>query len=278
MRIFISAGEPSGDLHAANLVRSLRRRLPDAEFVGFGGPQLARSGAKVLYPLVELAVMWFGRVLLNLHKFFALAAQADRFFRDEKPDAVVLIDYPGFHWAIARGRRTGASRSSTTSRRRSGPGPAGGSRRSASTSTTSCAACRSSRPGITTRGVSGAVHRRPPVLRRTGRAAPRRDIPRPPVEHGRARWWRSCPARGRRRSRGTCPVMLRAAAEVARKRPDARFAVACLHDRHRELALEIVEGVGPGPADPRSPRRQDGRIDPPGRGVPGRSRGRSGWN
>ena len=40
MRIFISAGEPSGDLHAANLVRAIRRRVPDAEFVGFGGPKL----------------------------------------------------------------------------------------------------------------------------------------------------------------------------------------------------------------------------------------------
>src|SRR5206468_695724 len=65
MRIFISTGEPSGDLHAANLVRALRRRLPDAEFVGFGGPHLARAGARVLYPLVDLAIMWFGRVLLN---------------------------------------------------------------------------------------------------------------------------------------------------------------------------------------------------------------------
>ena len=41
MRIFISAGEPSGDLHAANLIRSLRRRLPDAEFVGYGGAKMA---------------------------------------------------------------------------------------------------------------------------------------------------------------------------------------------------------------------------------------------
>ena len=39
MRIFISAGEPSGDLHAANLIRALRERRPDAEFVGYGGPQ-----------------------------------------------------------------------------------------------------------------------------------------------------------------------------------------------------------------------------------------------
>jgi lipid-A-disaccharide synthase len=102
MRIFISAGEPSGDLHAANLVRAIRQRVPDAEFVGFGGPKLEASGAKLIYPLVELAVMWFGRVLLNLHKFIRLANQAEAYFRDEKPDVVILIDYPGFHWALAK--------------------------------------------------------------------------------------------------------------------------------------------------------------------------------
>jgi lipid-A-disaccharide synthase len=102
MRIFISAGEPSGDLHAANLVRAIRRRVPDAEFVGFGGPKLEAAGAKLIYPLVELAVMWFGRVLLNLHKFIRLANQAEACFRDEKPDVVILIDYPGFHWVLAK--------------------------------------------------------------------------------------------------------------------------------------------------------------------------------
>ena len=101
MRIFISTGEPSGDLHAANLVHALKTRLPEAEIVGFGGPRMQAAGATVLYPLVELAVMWFGRVLLNLHKFLALASQADRYFRHQKPDVVILIDYPGFHWWIA---------------------------------------------------------------------------------------------------------------------------------------------------------------------------------
>ena len=102
MRIFISAGEPSGDLHAANLIRSIRRRLPDAEFVGYGGAKMAGAGATLLYPLVDLAVMWFLNVLLNIVTFIRLIFRADRYFRDERPDAVVLIDYPGLHWWIAR--------------------------------------------------------------------------------------------------------------------------------------------------------------------------------
>ena len=51
--------------------------------------------------LTELAVMWFGRALANLHKFWDLAGRADRYFRHHRPDAVVLIDYPGFNWWIA---------------------------------------------------------------------------------------------------------------------------------------------------------------------------------
>jgi lipid-A-disaccharide synthase len=102
MRIFLSAGEPSGDLHAANLVHSLRKCFPDAEFEGFGGDKMAAAGAQLRYPLVNLAVMWFLSVLLNAVTFVRLIFKADRLFRDTRPDAVVLVDYPGFNWWIAK--------------------------------------------------------------------------------------------------------------------------------------------------------------------------------
>jgi len=102
MRIFISAGEPSGDLHGANLARSLRRLHPDIEIIGFGGPHMEAAGCQLLYPLTQLAVMWFLRVLLNAHLFLNLLSRADRYFRHRRPDAIILIDYPGFHWWLAR--------------------------------------------------------------------------------------------------------------------------------------------------------------------------------
>lgn len=102
MRLFISAGEPSGDLHAANLVHSIKKLRPDATFVGFGGEHSEKAGVTLVYPLVDLAVMWILRVLWNLPTFFRLADEAERIFRDDKPDAVILIDYPGFHWALAK--------------------------------------------------------------------------------------------------------------------------------------------------------------------------------
>src|SRR5262245_53000269 len=105
MRIFISAGEPSGDLHGANLIRELRARHPGVECVGFGGERMAAAGGKLLYPLCQLAVMWFARVLANAPRFLELISRADRYFRRERPDAVVLIDYPGFNWWVARRAR-----------------------------------------------------------------------------------------------------------------------------------------------------------------------------
>ncbi|MCE9544162.1 MAG: lipid-A-disaccharide synthase [Planctomycetia bacterium] len=102
MRIFFSAGEPSGDLHGANLIRELRRRDPDIECIGFGGPQMAAAGGVLLEDLTQFAVMWFARALANLHVFWNLAGRADRCFAHQRPDAVVLIDYPGFNWWIAR--------------------------------------------------------------------------------------------------------------------------------------------------------------------------------
>lgn len=102
MKFFFSVGEPSGDLHGANLIREMRRRRPDCEFVGYGGPRMAAVGCTLHEDLTKLAVMWFARALLNLHKFWNLAGRADRYFRHHRPDAVVLIDYPGFNWWIAR--------------------------------------------------------------------------------------------------------------------------------------------------------------------------------
>lgn len=101
MKLFLSAGEPSGDLHAANLVRALRAQNPGAEVAALGGPLTRAAGADVLYPLTELAVMGLNGVFQSLPTLFAVGNLAIRHVRAAKPDAVVLIDYPGFHLALA---------------------------------------------------------------------------------------------------------------------------------------------------------------------------------
>lgn len=102
MKIFFSVGEPSGDVHGANLIRAFHQLDPQIECVGFGGPRMAAEGLHVIFDLTSLAVMWVWEVLTSLRKFFALADQAETYFQTEKPDAVVLIDYPGFNWHVAK--------------------------------------------------------------------------------------------------------------------------------------------------------------------------------
>lgn len=102
MKIFFSAGEPSGDQHAAGLIRELRSRCGNLEFEGFGGPEMKEANCRLLYPLTDLAVMGFLRVVPMLAKFRRLVIQAEKHFDETLPDAVVLVDFPGFNWWIAK--------------------------------------------------------------------------------------------------------------------------------------------------------------------------------
>jgi lipid-A-disaccharide synthase len=102
MKIFFSVGEPSGDLHGANLIRQLQQRMPGIETTGFGGYRMEEAGCDLLQDMTELAVMGLGPVLAKLPKFFELRRLAKEVFNRDRPDAVVLIDYPGFNWHIAR--------------------------------------------------------------------------------------------------------------------------------------------------------------------------------
>ena len=101
MRIFFSVGEPSGDLHGSNLIRRLQSQVPDVECVGFGGPKMAEAGCDLHFDLTTMAVM-FLEALKNLRFFFGLVDQANEYFENNEVDAVVLIDYPGFNWWIAK--------------------------------------------------------------------------------------------------------------------------------------------------------------------------------
>jgi lipid-A-disaccharide synthase len=100
--LFFSAGEPSGDLHGANLIGALRARCPGLRCEGFGGERMEAAGCRLLYPLSRLSLIGLFQVVAHLPEFVRLVRQAMRHFREKRPDAVVLIDYPGFNWWIAR--------------------------------------------------------------------------------------------------------------------------------------------------------------------------------
>lgn len=102
MKLFFSAGEPSGDLHAAALIERIKRHAPDAEFVGFGGPKMQDVGCVLLADLTRMAIMWFLQVVSHYMKFRRLLREAENYFDNNLVDAVVLVDYPGFNWHVAR--------------------------------------------------------------------------------------------------------------------------------------------------------------------------------
>ncbi|MFN8855949.1 MAG: lipid-A-disaccharide synthase [Planctomycetaceae bacterium] len=105
MHLFLSVGEPSGDLHAAKLLTELRRHLPDFRSSGLGGPQMEQAGCQVHYRLTDLAVMGLFAVLPLLGRFIGLVRQVGRWLDEDRPDAVLLVDFPGFNWWVARAAR-----------------------------------------------------------------------------------------------------------------------------------------------------------------------------
>jgi lipid-A-disaccharide synthase len=100
--IFFSVGEPSGDLHAANLIEELATLAPGVRCRGFGGRRMAAAGCAIDFDLTQLAVVGIVEVLPKLREFFRVADQAEAIFRSDPPRAVVLVDFPGFNWHIAK--------------------------------------------------------------------------------------------------------------------------------------------------------------------------------
>lgn len=103
MKYYLIVGEASGDLHASHLMVALRREDPQAEFRFFGGDLMAAAGgcAPVKH-YRDLAYMGFVPVLLHLRTIFANMDLCKRDIVEWRPDALILVDYPGFNLSIAR--------------------------------------------------------------------------------------------------------------------------------------------------------------------------------
>ncbi len=104
-RIFVSAGEPSGDLHGAGVVQALRARHPDAVIEALGGPHMAAAGATIRYPMEGLAAFGLVEVVTKLGAHLRLLRALRSDFRAGRYDLVILIDYPGFHVRVAEAAR-----------------------------------------------------------------------------------------------------------------------------------------------------------------------------
>lgn len=102
LRILICAGEVSGDMHAAALIRALRERLPrPIVFRGFGGDAMRAEGAELLYHTDRIAIMGITPVLKNLPFLLRMAKRMKREILDWRPDLLLTVDYPGMNLRLA---------------------------------------------------------------------------------------------------------------------------------------------------------------------------------
>ena len=101
-RILISAGEASGDIHAAAVTRELKNIAPDTEVFGMGGDCLREAGGEVLFDIKEHGVMGFAEIVCKLPALFKLKKAFAKVMEERKPDCLVVVDYPGFNMRLAK--------------------------------------------------------------------------------------------------------------------------------------------------------------------------------
>jgi len=98
----IIAGETSGDLQAASLVKSLKILNPNIEIFGMGGKKMQAEGAEIIYDITSLAIVGFFEVIKHLGTFKKIFEKLKTILDDRKPDAIILVDYPGFNLRFAQ--------------------------------------------------------------------------------------------------------------------------------------------------------------------------------
>jgi len=101
-KIYIIAGEASGDLHASNLVKSIRSLQPDYQIRGWGGDLMAEAGVIIHKHISELAFMGFAEVIANLFTILRNFSACKEDITTFNPDVVILVDYPGFNLRMAK--------------------------------------------------------------------------------------------------------------------------------------------------------------------------------
>jgi len=100
--LLIIAGERSGDTYGAALVSELKAASPECVVYGIGGEKMRAAGMEIIHDITEMAVVGFVEVIRNFSHFRNIFVEMVKLARDRRPDAVILIDYPGFNLRYAR--------------------------------------------------------------------------------------------------------------------------------------------------------------------------------
>ena len=102
MKYYVIAGEASGDLHGANLIAALKKKDPNAKIRAWGGNLMKKQGATLIKHYKDLAFMGFVEVLMHLRTILRNLSFCKKDILKFKPDAIILIDYPGFNLKVAK--------------------------------------------------------------------------------------------------------------------------------------------------------------------------------
>ncbi|MBR1729193.1 MAG: lipid-A-disaccharide synthase, partial [Selenomonadaceae bacterium] len=102
MKIMLSAGEASGDVHGASLAREILKISPETELIGFGGDLMSNAGVRLFKNFKDYNIMGVWEVIKNLRRILKLLDDLTNFIAEERPDLLVLIDYPDFNWRLAK--------------------------------------------------------------------------------------------------------------------------------------------------------------------------------
>jgi lipid-A-disaccharide synthase len=101
-RIFIVAGDPSGDIHASRLMESLKQKDTGIEFIGIGGKRMTDSGLMPVAPVDKMSVVGFWEVAKRYGYFKKILKKCSSIFKNERIDAFIPVDYPGFNIRLAQ--------------------------------------------------------------------------------------------------------------------------------------------------------------------------------
>lgn len=105
-KVMISVGEASGDLHGASVAAALRNLQPGIKLLGMGGQAMRSAGVEIVHDIADLGVIGFVEVIKNLPRLFKLRDSLVELMASERPDVLVVIDYPDFNMRLAEKAKT----------------------------------------------------------------------------------------------------------------------------------------------------------------------------
>lgn len=102
LKIAISVGEHSGDIHGANLVKEIISLSPKSNFFGMGGENLLKSGVRLDFNMEDVSVVGVSEVITKLPKIYSIFKQFSNLLKKEKPDVLITIDFPDFNFKLIK--------------------------------------------------------------------------------------------------------------------------------------------------------------------------------